>query len=55
MIHGGGNLKAGKLGVRVHFISFFDTSVQTAPRIVASSHKDAGSPEDHDAVDNLSR
>ena len=42
-------------GVRVHFLSFFDTSVQAAPNIVASSHKDAGSPEDHDAVDNLSR
>ena len=43
-----------ELVVRVHFLSFFDTSGQAAPRIVASSHKDAGNPEDHDAGDNLS-
>ena len=43
-----------ELGVRVHFLSFFDTSGQAAPRIVASSYKDAGNTEDHDAVDNLS-
>jgi hypothetical protein len=45
---------ACKLGVRVHFLSFFDTSGLAAPRIVASRHKDAGNPEDHDADDNLS-
>jgi hypothetical protein len=38
----------------VHFISFFDTSGPAAPGIVASSHKDAGNPEEHDACDNLS-
>ena len=43
-----------ELGVRVHFLSFFDTSGPAALRIVASSHKDAGNTEDHDAVDNLS-
>jgi hypothetical protein len=41
-------------GVRVHFLSFFDTSGPVAPRIAASRHKDAGNPEDHDAGDNLS-
>jgi hypothetical protein len=43
-----------ELGVRVHFLSFFDTSGPVAPRIAASRHKDAGNPEDHDAGDNLS-
>jgi hypothetical protein len=45
----------GKLGVRVHFISFFDTSGQAASCIVASSHRGAGNPEDHDADGKLSR
>ena len=56
-MRGGGAFGAkslGKLGVRVHFLSFFDTSGQAASRIVASSHKDAGNPEDHDAAENLS-
>ena len=43
-----------ELGVRVHFLSFFDTSGPAVPRIVASSHKDAGNPKDHDADDKLS-
>ena len=33
-----------KLGVRVHFLSFFDTSGQAAQGIVASSHKYACNP-----------
>jgi len=45
---------AGELGVRVHFLSFFDTSGPAAPRIAASTHWDAGNPEDHDADDKLS-
>jgi hypothetical protein len=48
------NSSTGKLGVRVHFLSFFDTSGLAARRIVASSHKHAGNPGDHDAGDNLS-
>ena len=43
-----------EMGSMVHFLSFFDTSGPAAPSIVASSHKDAGNPEDHDADENLS-
>ncbi len=43
-----------EMGGMVHFLSFFDTSGPATLRIVASSHKDAGNPEDHAADDNLS-
>ena len=43
-----------ELGGMVHFLSFFATSGPVAPRIVASTHKDAGNTEDHDADENLS-